>query len=402
MSLIVSTLYDCYDRIIGLSRTECTCQDPKGDFDTSFNESYSGLFIDELEPLNVLAGLENCVDDVWEIMDRARSNAIIEFVNDASRSLIQHNMVRVQPFTGAAVGRMRQDRFKNLATDYAGAHIMCKRIIGGYMTLKKVHLNMAVNGNITIQIRDNVGALYNSGVENGNLVSMNYTATPGLWQPFDAEVVPAPGETAPDVKLKLWSDYVDNLHYYIFYEREQFNAGQQPVDNDLYDRNRKRICFCPNRPTYLMGQNDSYRWAESIMIGGFDTDDVTQFLDQTVDYGGYNNMNGMILEFDFNCDVGMVLCKEDGMNFESDPLAIATAEAIRYKAAELLADMIFAGIEKNYTTMINRENLATEQAEWRKKYMELIDYIGLETDVTKTDCLVCKDNQPINKGTILS
>jgi len=56
----------------------------------------------------------------------------------------------------------------------------------------------------------------------------------------------------------------------------------------------------------------------------------------------------------------------------------------------------------SYTSLIKKENLATEQADWIKKYTERIEYIGMNTDITKTDCLSCKDNQPIRKGTILS
>ena len=136
------------------------------------------------------------------------------------------------------------------------------------------------------------------------------------------------------------------------------------------------------------------------MCGGFTTSDITRFDDITYDYGGNNFLNGLNLEIDIDCDFGMALCK-DSLNFLSDPLAIATAEAIRYKASELLADHIFSSPTMSYAKLINRESLATDQVAWRKKYLELIEYIGLNTDIRKTDCLKCKDNTPIRKGTIL-
>jgi len=137
------------------------------------------------------------------------------------------------------------------------------------------------------------------------------------------------------------------------------------------------------------------------MVGGFTTSDITRFDDITYDYGGNNYLNGLNLEVDIDCDFGMGLCM-DSLNFLSDPLAIATAEAIRYKASELLADHIFGSPSMSYAKLINRENLATDQVAWRKKYLELIEYIGLNTDIRNTDCLKCKDNTPIRKGTIFS
>ena len=135
MSLIVSSLYDCYDYIIGLSRTECTCYDPKGDFTLDYNTSLSGLYLDELEPLKSLASLEKCEDDVWEIMDRSREDGIIAFVKDATRELMKWNKLRTQPYTGV-IGRRTNTRDRGITNTYAGVHIIAKDIKAGSLTLK--------------------------------------------------------------------------------------------------------------------------------------------------------------------------------------------------------------------------------------------------------------------------
>ena len=79
---------DCYENIIGLSRTECTCydDDKPADFDTS----ESGLYLDELEPLDQLEGLDNCEKgSVWEAMEKARENAVRFFIQDTNSKLLQ-------------------------------------------------------------------------------------------------------------------------------------------------------------------------------------------------------------------------------------------------------------------------------------------------------------------------
>lgn len=396
MSLIPISIYDCYDYIVGLSRTECTCQDPKGDFSLDYNTSYSGLYIDELEPLNVLSGLERCEDDVWEIMDRARENAIKSFVSDATRELLKNNQLRAQPYSGV-IGRRTNTQDRSLSTTYAGVHIVCKRIVGGQLTINNLDLCFNYTGNIAIYLLDN---LDNTTIAN-SIWNNTAAVTEDTWTRIPVQTIPAPGEDPEDLVLPLWDDRVDNVEYFLIYQRTQFDASGQPRNNDLCDRNNRVLCFCPNRPTYLYGHNDAYRWADSIMVGGFDTNNISRFDDITYNYGGSNYMNGINLDISIDCDIGLVLCK-DSLNFLSDPLAIATAEAVQMKAAETLAMWILNSKEMTFAKLINRENLSREMLVWAAKYSERIEYIGLNTDITKTDCLQCKDNLQINKGTIFS
>lgn len=397
MSIIdVSPLYSCYDSIIGLSRTACTCEDPKGEFVFSYNESYSGLFIDELEPLNILASLKYCEDDVWEILDRARENAIKNFVSDGTRELLKFNKLRTQPFTGV-IGRRTNTRDRALTTTYAGVHIICKRIKGGEMTLNNLDVCMNYTGNLAVFLVDN---LDNPTIAN-SLWNSTFAVVADTWTRISVQTTPAPGNDPEDIVLPLWDERVDNVEYFLVYERTQFNASGQPRNNDVCCNCSKSLSFNANRPYYLRGHDDAYRWADSIMVGGFDTDDITRFDDVTFDYGGSNFLNGINMDIEMNCDIGLVLC-DTTLNFVSDPLAIAIAYAILYKSAELLANTLMSSKQQSYTSLINKENLAREQLVWATKYRELIDYIGLNTDITLTDCLVCKDDWRIEQSTIFS
>jgi hypothetical protein len=376
MSLVTTDIYDCYDYIFGLSRSECDCYDPKGDHELDFNTSYSGLYLDELQPLSVLASLEKCEQDVWEAMAMARENAVKIFVMDASRELLKHNQLRAQPYSGV-IGRRTNTRDRSISTTYAGVHIICKKIVGGTLTIKKIHTLFNFTGTVTVTVADNLGNTWGPYVLNTTL---------DTWTENDIT----------DLELPLWSQYVDNVEYFLYY-----NVGaNQPRNNDLCCNCGKGLSFNPNRPYYLWGHVDAYRWAESVMVGGFHTDDITEFTNIDKNYGGYSALNGLNLEIDIDCDYGMTFCRDE-LNFESDPLAIAIAFAVRYKAAEYLADWIFSSREMSFEKLINRENLATEQAAWIAKYKELIEYIAQNVDIEKTDCLKCKDQYRIEKGTLL-
>jgi len=376
MSIITSTLYDCYDYVIGLSRTECTCWDPKGDHILDFNTSYSGLYLDELQPLPVMASLEKCEQDVWEIMSQARENAIKYYVSDASRELLKWNELREQPYTGV-IGRRRNTSDRSIQNTYAGVHIVCKKIVGGELTLKKIYTAFNFTGTVSVTVADNLGNTYGPYTLN---------TTEDTWVENDIT----------DLELPLWSDLVDNVEYFVYYTV----GANQPRNNEICQDCPSQLRYSINRPYYLLGHTDPYRWAESVMVGGFTTDDISKFDDITYEYGGNNFLNGLNLEIDIDCDFGLALCK-DSLNFVSDPLAIATAQAVLYKAGELLVDSIMASPNMSYAKLINRDALLKEQALWVEKYKELIEYIGENTDIHKTDCMKCKDRLKIDKTTLL-
>jgi len=376
MSIISIDLYDCYDYVIGLSRTECECWNPKGDSSLDFNTSYSGLYLDELQPLAILASLEKCEQDVWEAMVKARENAIKIFVSNASRELLKWNELRVQPYTGV-IGRRRNTADRSISSTYAGVHLICKKIVGGQLTLKKIYTAFNFTGTVSVVVADNIGNAYGPYTLN---------TTEDTWVENDIT----------DLELPMWSDLVDNIEYFIYYTV----GANQPRKNEICGDCPKSLMFCANKPYYTLGHTDPYRWADSVMVGGFTTDNIADFDDITADYGGNNFLNGLNLEVDIDCDFGLTLCK-DSLNFMSDPLAIATAEAILYKSAELLVDAIVASPNMSYAKLVNRDSIMKEQALWVEKYKELIEYIGENTDIKKTDCLKCKDNLKITKGTIL-
>ncbi|HZK62399.1 MAG TPA: hypothetical protein VFC41_09990, partial [Anaerovoracaceae bacterium] len=69
----------CFSQIIGFSRSEDLCVDG---WDASYATSDSGLFIDELLfSLRILDSVGG-KDDIWQMMDRARTNGINKFKTD--------------------------------------------------------------------------------------------------------------------------------------------------------------------------------------------------------------------------------------------------------------------------------------------------------------------------------
>jgi hypothetical protein len=103
---------------------------------------------------------------------------------------------------------------------------------------------------------------------------------------------------------------------------------------------------------------------------------------------------------EFRCKVGEVLCKDE-LDFIGDPISGAIAHAILYRSAFHLADMIVTTSEINRQSLMNREQLVEYQKEWIEKYNEMITYIVENVDVSKSDCIECRDKIFIHRAGIL-
>jgi hypothetical protein len=78
------------------------------------------------------------------------------------------------------------------------------------------------------------------------------------------------------------------------------------------------------------------------------------------------------------------------------------AYAIRYKAGMMLVQLILDSSHINRYTIMGREALYGKRAHFEKKYQEYVAYLCENTEITNTDCLICKPNPNYAIGTILS
>jgi hypothetical protein len=375
MSLIVNTLYDCYNYVIGLYKGTCKCFDPKDPHQLDYNTSYSGLYLNGLHPLNNLIGLENCENnDLWELMNEARERAIINFVTDTNALLSTEYKLAYQPYTGV-IGRVKHDADKTINTTYAGVVMRCNNIKSGVMVLTGLSTIFSYTGTVTLTIYDNMNNNYGFYVLNTVADTLTYNSI-------------------TEIELPLYSDFIDYLEYYFIY-----TLTGQPRNNDL-------SCNCGSFrpqynlqvPYYTKTKPKEYGWANYVMVGGVETDSLDFMND---DLSPSMDMNGLVFHMEFRCKIGETLCK-DSLDFVGDPIAGAIAHAILYKAGFLLADMLISTNEINRQTMMNHEALIEFQKEWIEKYNEMIEYIVSNVDVSMSDCFICRDHYQIHRAGILA
>lgn len=113
-------------------------------------------------------------------------------------------------------------------------------------------------------------------------------------------------------------------------------------------------------------------------------------------------MNGLALQVELGCDVGLVLCNE-ALDFTRDTLALSMAYAILWKSGEIAASLLLGSTRLTRTATANREFLKEQRAMFAKKYENNLDYVTQNAALSaSTDCLTCKDDIGMTVTTVFT
>lgn len=358
-------MFDCYNFIIGLSQSDCDCTTEQRPAD--YNESKSGLFIDDLTSISRLLGLEECNKKVWDILEKARKNAITQFVADTNALLAKKYRLKRTPVKSQVLGQIKHKDTYSPTKNYASLTINCSPIKSGYGKLKSIGGIFTGTGAVQVQLRDNLN---------------------GLLDTYTLNTLPNKFVTTPvNKELPQHSKYMQPLEYYLVY---MFDADNLPKATVL-------DCGCGgatpkfnrNSPHYEnVGAIKKAPWTDYVMVGGREINSLSELEDDISTMS--SNMFGLSLEMDFGCKVSEVLCDE-ALDFEGNPLALSMAIAIQKKAAVNVGNAILGSPLLNRENMIGSETWEEDILEWQTSYNENVNYIVSQADYTANDCLGCKD-----------
>lgn len=355
----------CYSHIIGLSSSGCNCYGIYRPED--YNESLSGLYITDLMQLKQINELESCEKPlIWSILDTARDNAIRAFISDTNALLMNNFSLERQPFYGG-IGQKKARDNRSIDELYGGIRIKCARINSGVMIVKNIGTIFNETGTVILHIYNN----FNEKV--GDDITLNVVAN-----------TPTDNVLSTPIELPLFSKHGDLEYFFVYLLTKTPKANLVNCNCGQF-----KPSFSSEMPYYKWRHVGVNAWANFIMVGGFETDSLTDF-DQDMPVNASNYMNGLFLDLELKCKVQETLCK-DGLDFEGNPLAISMAYAIRYKAAELIADAILSSGDPDVQTLVNAEGFAEAREEWIDKYNEMTTYIASNVSVQTSDCL-CEKN----------
>ena len=373
MSVVI--VPDCYENIVGLSRTNCECYEIPSDAETSL----SGLYIDELTSLSFISAINDCENnnDVWEQLAKSRQIAIATFQADVNALLMKHHRLRRANFKGSIGRAIAKNNITQTTGEYYGVRIYCANVKSGYIKINRIGAMFKSTGALDLLIYNNLGELIES-------ITLNTTAN-------------TINQNTVSIELPLHSDYVENLEYFLIYQ----SGANKCMGNDLKcNCGGFKATYNTLQPYFLQPVLDrNYMWAQWVMVGGFHSASLPDFSSCSTSSNNY--MYGLTFDVELKCSVNEVLCA-DGLDFESNNLAGAMALAIQYKSGATLARWIVNSGKLNRFTMINTEQLLEDIKEWDSLYNSMTTFIADEADTSVNDCLVCKDFVEMVKRGILA
>lgn len=369
---------DCYNYIIGLSRTNCECYTIPADASTSL----SGLYLDELESLAVIQAIADCDNnsDVWTQMERARQIAITMFQADTNALMMKNFKLRRQNFSGGIGRAVTKGLNSQTMGSWYGVRMMCQNIKSGVLHIKNIGAIFNVTDTVLLHIYNNLG---------------EEVVAPFLLQTLsDKHQL-----NTVDIELPLHSSYVENLEYYFIYQ----SAGIIALNNDL-----KCNCggFKPfydtSRPYFHQHQREqAYMWSNWMMVGGFSASTLPAFGTEPMARTTTNLMYGLTFDVELKCKISETLCYES-LDFESNNLAAAMALAIQHKAASIMGAWIVNSGNLSRANIINTEQMIENIKAWDKTYSEMTTFISEQVDTTINGCFVCRDIIEMARGGILA
>lgn len=340
----------CFQDIIGYSRKEDLCV--LDDWDDSYADSNSGLYIDELPgfPQRFVSSLGGNYD-IWEKMSNSLENAISTFKLDVLQAILKFKTPSRARFKGD-IGK--KDFTQTLTScSYQGLR-MYSDINGGAYILRGVSIILDTTEDVTLEIYDEYDLLY------------SYTLHATAGRPVYNTITP----------LSLTLD----RNYYFLYQ----TTGKSYNNKLNCNCGGWKWCFNIFHPCFGKSREN---WTEWAMVGGV----CGNTLSDRDDWMTSIDARGLILHGDFNCDIIGSLCS-DHSDWSDNEIDLAIAHAIWYKAGEFLSAYVMDSEEVSRKTLLGVEQWNANRTFYNDRYIAMIDFIAENFEEDRNECLKCKDS----------
>lgn len=357
---------DCFDNVIGLTRTECDCMT------VDANTSESGLWLDELEGLNlkVIDASADCAKgSLMDMMKVAREQAILSFKSDYAANIAKNWKYCRTAFRGQ-IGKDKATANYAIG-NYAGQRYIFSAVKNGYWKIKRISVFFNTTGTVDIEIYNNVdeAAIY------------TYSNVPTEANKVKWFTLPTP------IYLPLYSEQADYLQYFILYA----NPGFNPKDN-IFRCCSTVLDFNCMAPVIDNKENDARyqfkKWGNVTGVSGTGVDAI-----RDANTGFSDHAMGLIIDSDMSCDAQSIACND--ADFDHNAIAKVMAYAVWYRAGVFLINSILSSTNINRFTMLDREPLYGKRANYAKEYDNRLvwltnpDIDEVKTFLLQTGCLEC-------------
>ena len=361
----------CFDEVIGLADCECPCLTETAP--AGYSDNTSGLYIADLIPLNMATGADKCSDpdNPWNVLAWARTQGQNQLVKDLQAEMMKRNKFVRAPYKGM-IGEKSSRETASLSKTYAGIRISAPQIRGAKMRITSIGGVFTASGSVSVRIYDR----FNNTVGSAAVITT---------------IANAHASTACDIELPLHIDGATNPEYFAVFTANQSNLP----------RNTRAWCptctkspvppFSLTAPYYIRNGSPwigTQGWANWLMVGAWEGDNLTDFDIHADDATTGSGMNGLTISCEITCDPLTSIC-DDGLDF-TDPVALSVAHAFRYIAAIHAAERIIRNPAPFRNAAVTAQILAEDIKQWYLDYRTNLEYAAYHANANGSGCLICK------------
>lgn len=338
----------CLEGIIGVTNLDCDCLlngRPAG-----YNAALSNLYLDQKIDLKIPGGSIPCgAGTVWDVCKRAIDAATREYMTAQFRCWSEdHDPITPKRFY---VG----ERTFNgpLAPRGAFAGLLIRphpHIKHGEFIIHSVDTAFTTAGSNTI------GLMCWDSVTDTVLWTANLDTSANKLH----QNVLSPAQTEP-----FTIPYTDFPRYYLIYEV----GSMVPMDSDCF-------CDCNTKKAQMS------EWCEIEGVYGDDIDNRNSWSTNSLNHG-------LFIDITFRCNATKDICV-DALDFSNDPTAMQKAEAIYYRALQLVAEDALKRTDHSGFVDWDRETLVTMRNLWAQEHKVRMDFLCANAP-DRTSCYRCKE-----------
>lgn len=376
----MATTVECLITSVGLANCACPCDEetaPEG-----WNDSLSGLFIADLVPLASIGSADDCTSpgNPWTALAKFRTQAATTFRSDLAAVLSKRNKETRATYKGG-IGETASRDVVSLSKNYAGLRIHCAHVPHGMFLLEKIGGVFNANGTVLVYVYDRYNELLAGEYQIDTVAGRHSEVT-----------------LDPPIELPTYTQFGEAAEYFLVYEK---NASNLPRANRTMCPTCKGVSdvFSVGEtwPVYPAGIP---AWANWLMLGGFQSDDLESFDIVAAEQSATSETNGLTITVSLQCDKTRFICTDtwDANN----PLQVVAAHAIYYYAASLAIGAKLTALGVDRGTIANRDEWKEKKEAYLKQYYDRLEYLGEAAKPYDAGCLECKLPVSIRTSGVLS
>ena len=355
----------CLKKVIGLSTAGCDCPELAAASET-YKESLSGLYIDDMQyglRLKDIAIKNDCsINNVWNLMDEARSQALREFQTSFLGEVQNEYKERLSRYNGNIGDYSQASQFLIHNNTYVGQKFVTKPYRGATWTIKKMGLwtNAPNDTEFTV-----------------NIISSDPTQTiDPVTVTVKNNILNMAALTTP-VELPMTDAMGNSITYWFIWDRQTYSM-----------KDVKYHCGCGgSRPL----------WMTYMDAAGYETDSLVNY--DVTSAGIYTN--GLVMDSSLSCYGTDFVCRIDDTDWVNDPYAAVIAKTIQLIAIVKLISYILNSGTVNRYVLIESEELNGRVANLNKEITWRMKWLTQKMPKGASDCFECIDMSRITKHELI-